>query len=76
MTVALRELGFTVTASQANFVWCTRQDQPVEPLYQRLKQDNVLVRYMNYAGWGDGLRISVGTDDQASACLAYLKSYL
>ena len=25
---------------------------------------------MNYPGWGDGLRISVGTDDQIDACLA------
>ena len=27
---------------------------------------------MNYAGWGDGLRISVGTDEQIDACLARL----
>lgn len=76
MTAQLREMGFEVTDSQANFVWCTRSDLPVKPLYERLKQDQVLVRYMNYPEWGDGLRISVGTDDQADACLAYLKSYL
>jgi hypothetical protein len=29
---------------------------------------------MNYAGWGDGLRISVGTDEQVDACLGLLKS--
>ena len=33
----------------------------------------MLVRYMNYAGWGDGLRISVGSDDQIDACLALLE---
>jgi histidinol-phosphate aminotransferase len=27
---------------------------------------------MDYAGWGDGLRISVGTDEQIDACLAAL----
>jgi hypothetical protein len=27
---------------------------------------------MNYDGWGDGLRISIGTDDQADACVAAL----
>ena len=27
---------------------------PVKPLYERLKASQVLVRYMNYAGWGDG----------------------
>ena len=31
------------------------------PLYEQLKRDRILVRYMDYPGWGDGLRISVGT---------------
>jgi histidinol-phosphate aminotransferase len=69
-------MGFEVTDSQANFVWCTRRDEPVQPLFERLRNDRVLVRYMNYPGWGDGLRISVGTDEQMSAALALLKSYL
>ena len=76
MTAALREMGFEVTDSHANFVWCTRSDRPVQPLFERLRNDGVLVRYMNYAGWGDGLRVSVGTDEQMSASLALLKSYL
>jgi histidinol-phosphate aminotransferase len=69
----MRSLGFDAVPSQANFVWCTRTDQPVEPLYRRLKDERILVRYMNYPGWGDGLRISVGTDDQIDALLAVVK---
>ncbi len=76
MTLRLRELGFYVTDSQANFVWCTRKDRPVQPLYEALKRDRVLVRYMNYPGWGDGLRISVGTDDQIDACLGLLAQHI
>ena len=76
MTQHLRTIGFDVTASHANFVWCTLRDRPLQPLYEALKSDKVLVRYMNYANWGDGLRISVGTDDQADACIELLKSYL
>ena len=76
MTQELRQIGFEVTDSQANFVWCTHTDQALKPLYEKLKQDKVLVRYMNYANWGDGLRISVGTDDQVDACIALLKNYL
>jgi histidinol-phosphate/aromatic aminotransferase/cobyric acid decarboxylase-like protein len=31
---------------------------------------------MNYAGWGEGLRISVGTDDQIDALMATLQQLL
>jgi histidinol-phosphate aminotransferase len=73
MTVALSELGFHVTPSQANFVWCRRDDRPVKPIYEALKAKNVLVRYMSYAGYGDGLRVSVGTPAEVDTLLAELK---
>jgi histidinol-phosphate aminotransferase len=73
---AVRELGFTCPDSQANFVWCTHASVPVEPLYRQLKAGGVLVRYMDYPDWGDGLRISVGTDDQVDACLGLLRDAL
>jgi histidinol-phosphate aminotransferase len=73
MTEALREMGFEVVDSQANFVWCTHGSTPVEPVYRELKQAGVLVRYMLYPGWGDGLRITVGSDEQVDACLGVLK---
>jgi len=69
----LIELGFQVVPSQANFVWCTHPERPAKPLYEELKAERVLVRYMNYPGWGDGLRISGGTDDQVAACLELIK---
>jgi histidinol-phosphate aminotransferase len=74
MTAALRELGFAAVESQANFVWSTHESVPVEPIYQRLKEAGVLVRYMPFPGWGDGLRISVGTDEQVDACLGLLRT--
>jgi histidinol-phosphate aminotransferase len=74
MTEALEQLGFSVIPSQANFVWCTHPTRPVQPLYEELKSNRVLVRYMNYPGWSDGLRISVGTDEQVDACTALLKT--
>ena len=68
----MRKLGFIAVESHANFVWNTHPEQPVGPLYERLKQERILVRYMNYAGWGDGLRISVGTDEEIGLCLERL----
>ncbi|MBL8864206.1 MAG: histidinol-phosphate transaminase [Gemmataceae bacterium] len=73
MHAELSKLGFRVTSSQANFLWCRRADKPVKPIYEALKAKNVLVRYMNYAGYGDGLRISVGTDAEIDKLLAELR---
>jgi histidinol-phosphate aminotransferase len=72
MENALAALGFAVCPSQANFVWCRRTDRPVKPIYEELKNRNILVRYMNYEGHGDGLRISVGTDEEIDRLLAEL----
>jgi histidinol-phosphate aminotransferase len=72
LTDQLRRLGFDCVDSQANFVWCNHPDHFAEALYQRLKSDGVLVRYMNYPGWGDGIRITLGTDEQIDALLTLL----
>jgi histidinol-phosphate aminotransferase len=74
LTAGMRALGFASVDSQANFVWNPHPEIPLKPLYEHLKASQILVRYMDYPGWGDGLRISVGTDDQIDACLAVLKS--
>jgi histidinol-phosphate aminotransferase len=76
LATGLCELGFAVVDSQANFVWAPHPELPVRPLYERLKENRVLVRYMDYPGWGDGLRISVGNDDQIDACLGLLKTMM
>ena len=75
MTPALVRLGFDVTPSHANFVWCRRSDRPVKPVYEALKQRGILVRYMSYDGT-DGLRISVGTDEEVDRLLDELRAIL
>ncbi|HVK11185.1 MAG TPA: histidinol-phosphate transaminase [Gemmataceae bacterium] len=76
LTHALRDLGFAVLPSEANFVWAQRSDRPVKPLYEGLKERRILVRYMNYPGYGDGLRVSVGTDAEVDRFLSELNSLL
>jgi histidinol-phosphate aminotransferase len=73
---ALARLGFAVTPSQANFVWCRRQDRPVKSVFEELKKRNILVRYMAYDGYGDGLRVSVGTDAEVDCLLRELETIL
>src|SRR5690606_2353471 len=74
LEAAMRDLGFDVVPSHANFVWNTHREVPVGELYKQLKEQGVLVRYMAYRGWPEGLRISVGSDDQIDACVALLRS--
>jgi histidinol-phosphate aminotransferase len=73
LVAEMRNLGFVAVDSQSNFVWNTHPTRPVRPIYEQLKRDRILVRYMNYPGWGDGLRISVGTDDEIDRCLEKLR---
>lgn len=76
MAAELAQLGFDVTPSQANFVWCRRSDRPIEHIYQELKKRFILVRYMRYDDYGDGLRISVGSDAEIDRLLAELRSVM
>jgi len=76
MLVELRALGFDVLESHANFLWCSRTDRPLQPIYEELKRNGILVRYMNYPRWSDGLRISVGSDQQIDALLVVLRQML
>jgi histidinol-phosphate aminotransferase len=76
LTRELHKRGFDVCPSQANFVWCRRSDRPVKPLYEELKRRMILVRYMMYDGYGDGLRITVGTDAEIDRLLEELTRIL
>jgi histidinol-phosphate aminotransferase len=73
LSAELLDMGFALSDSQTNFVWATHPAASAKSLYESLKAQRVLVRYMDYAGWGDGLRITVGTDEQIDAFLAVLK---
>lgn len=76
MEQQLIELGFQVIPSQANFVWCTHPSGLHQEIHQYLKKNQILVRYMDFPDWGDGLRISVGTDEQIDACLMMIERFL
>ena len=69
---ALRDLGYRVPESHANFAWCT-DGPPASETYERLKARKILVRLMRYPGHPDGLRITVGTDEEISRLLELLQ---
>jgi histidinol-phosphate aminotransferase len=75
LTAALRSLGYQVPESQANFVWATG-GPPARETFQRLKDRKILVRLMAYPGYPEGLRISVGTDEEIDCLLGALRQLL
>jgi histidinol-phosphate aminotransferase len=76
LTEKMRAMGFNVPNSSANFTWNTHSEFDVRLIYEYLKSRGVLVRYMNYPSWGDGLRISVGTDEQIDQCVNLISQFI
>lgn len=79
LTESLESMGFHVVPSQANFVWATHPSGRHRELYESLKARKILVRSMNFPGveWSpsrraDGLRITVGTDEEIDTLLTAL----
>jgi histidinol-phosphate aminotransferase len=71
----LRNMGFYVPDSQANFLLATRAGRPgAEALYKNLKKKHLLVRYFSHSRLKDSLRITVGTPEQNAQLLAALKA--
>jgi histidinol-phosphate aminotransferase len=63
----LATMGFNVHPSQTNFLWTTHPTSRHREIYEGLKARKVLVRFMQFDGPHqkiDGLRITIGTDDE------------
>jgi histidinol-phosphate aminotransferase len=80
LTEGLSALGYDVVPSQANFVWVTHPDRGHRETYEALKARKILIRYMCFpeatprGGEAiDGLRITVGTDEEIDTFLAALQ---
>lgn len=80
LSKALTQLGYSVVPSQANFVWATHSSGAHKAQYEALKERKFLVRYMSFpdVDWApnrtlDGLRITIGTDEEIDRFLAVLK---
>lgn len=72
----LRDMGFTVLDSGANFIFISKGDYPAEGLYKALRERNILVRYFKKPRIDKFLRISIGTDDEMDAFISALSEIL
>jgi histidinol-phosphate aminotransferase len=70
----LRELGFDVLPSGANFVFARHGEAP--RLFRQLKNRKILVRYFDTPQTRDGLRITIGTPEEMDILLAALTEFL
>ena len=72
-TASLRNLGFEILPSAANFVFAKPPSSlKAEDLYLQLKEQGVLVRYFNKPRISDYLRITIGTTEDMDILLAHL----
>jgi histidinol-phosphate aminotransferase len=68
----LKQLGFRLWDSQANFLLAQPPSAKAEQIYGALKDRGILVRYFKQTGLEDKLRITVGTDEQNQTLLEAL----
>ncbi len=76
MAARLRELGFSVLPSSANFVFARHATAKGGELAQRLRERAVLVRHFNAPRIQDYLRITVGKAEQTDKLVAALRDIL
>ena len=72
----LEELGFTLTNSKANFLFCKHTDIGGHELYSKLKDMGILIRQWNKPRISDYVRITIGTKEQMDALLNTVRKIL
>ena len=72
----LREMGFEMTRSSANFVFARNPGMSGYDLYAALKERGILVRHFSLPRISDHIRITIGTREQMDAMLAALAAVL
>lgn len=72
----MKELGFSFPDSKANFIFATHETVPAKDIFEAAREQNIFVRYFNKERIDNYLRITIGTEEEMKALLAFLKSFL
>lgn len=72
----LKKLAFTMTNSKANFIFAKHSDISGKELYEKLKEQGVLVRYFNKPRISDYIRVTIGDKKQMQAFIDAVKFIL
>lgn len=71
-TKELKELGFHVIPSSANFVFASHQTLPAEEIFRRARERGIFFRYFKLPRIDNYLRITIGTDDEMKTVVDFL----
>ena len=72
----LRELGFTMTESNANFIFVKHSSLGGRELYAALKERGILIRHWDKPRISEYTRITIGTPEQMDALMAAIADVL
>ena len=73
---SLEKLDFDVVPSMANFVLATHKSVKAVDIFEKLKAQNIFVRYFKIPRIDNYLRITIGTDDEMDKLFYALKNLL
>lgn len=63
----LGRLGFTFPKSYGNFIFAVHERMPAKEIFQKLKENDIYVRYWDKERINNYMRITIGTDEQMEA---------
>ncbi len=69
LSASLKDLGWRVLPSHANFIFAGKEGISGETVYNRLKEHGILVRHFNTGGIRNFVRITIGTKEEIEALL-------
>lgn len=72
----LKALGFTFPDSKSNFIFASHKSVPAKDIFDATKAAGIYVRWWGKERISNYLRISIGTDEEMDAFIAFLKDFL
>lgn len=72
----LKRLGFQFNEPGANFIFATHPEYKAADLFKALREKDIYVRYFSLPRIDNYLRITIGTDEEMQALIAFLEVYM
>ena len=73
---ALRQMGFSIPDSQANFLFITHPQVDGAKLYQACKDKGVLIRHFSTPALAPYNRVTIGSEEEMAAFLSVVEEIL